>query len=188
MPASRFTCPECDATIRLSPTAPAGKKVRCPECDALVRPPTDDDAPAPAARRSSRRDDGDYDRPRRSGSRGKKKAQESNAPLYIVGSVILALLVVGGVVGAVLITRDKNNETPVLANNSDAGAKARNPAGAPAGVPKAAAPPKATGPRVVGLNVGNEAPDIEAEDLDGETFKLSDYRGKVVMLDFWGDW
>jgi peroxiredoxin len=32
------------------------------------------------------------------------------------------------------------------------------------------------------------APDIESEDLDGVKFKLSDYRGKVVVLDFWGDW
>ncbi len=38
------------------------------------------------------------------------------------------------------------------------------------------------------LAVGKVAPDIEAEDLDGVSFKLSDYRGKVVMLDFWGDW
>jgi len=36
--------------------------------------------------------------------------------------------------------------------------------------------------------VGNVAPDIDGIDLDGEAFKLSDYRGKVVMLDFWGDW
>ena len=40
----------------------------------------------------------------------------------------------------------------------------------------------------VGLAIGNQAPEIEAEDLDGQTFKLSDYRGKVVMLDFWGNW
>ena len=26
------------------------------------------------------------------------------------------------------------------------------------------------------------------EDLDGTPMKLSDYRGKVVVLDFWGDW
>jgi AhpC/TSA family len=35
------------------------------------------------------------------------------------------------------------------------------------------------------LRVGKEAPDIEGEDQDGKRFKLSDYRGKVVLLDFW---
>jgi len=38
------------------------------------------------------------------------------------------------------------------------------------------------------LGIGKEAPDIEANDLDGVSFKLSDYRGKVVVIDFWGDW
>jgi cytochrome oxidase Cu insertion factor (SCO1/SenC/PrrC family) len=32
------------------------------------------------------------------------------------------------------------------------------------------------------------APEIEGEDQDGVTFKLSDYRGKVILLDFWGNW
>lgn len=40
------------------------------------------------------------------------------------------------------------------------------------------------GPRAL----GKIAPEIEAEDLDSENFKLSDYRGKVVMIDFWGNW
>lgn len=35
------------------------------------------------------------------------------------------------------------------------------------------------------LAVGKEAPEIEGEDQDGQGFKLSDYRGKVVLLDFW---
>jgi AhpC/TSA family len=35
------------------------------------------------------------------------------------------------------------------------------------------------------LAVGKEAPNIEGEDQDGQRFKLSDYRGKVVLLDFW---
>ena len=35
------------------------------------------------------------------------------------------------------------------------------------------------------LAIGKEAPDIEGEDQDGKRFKLSDYRGKVVLLDFW---
>lgn len=40
----------------------------------------------------------------------------------------------------------------------------------------------------VGLEVGNLAPEIEGVELGGTTMKLSDYRGKVVLLDFWGDW
>jgi hypothetical protein len=35
------------------------------------------------------------------------------------------------------------------------------------------------------LSVGKEAPEIEGEDQDGKRLKLSDYRGKVVLLDFW---
>jgi thiol-disulfide isomerase/thioredoxin len=38
------------------------------------------------------------------------------------------------------------------------------------------------------LQVGMVAPEIEGNDLDDIPFKLSDYRGKVVMLDFWGHW
>ena len=38
------------------------------------------------------------------------------------------------------------------------------------------------------LQVGSEIPDIEGPDVDGQVFRLADYRGKVVMLDFWGDW
>lgn len=35
------------------------------------------------------------------------------------------------------------------------------------------------------LRVGKQALDIEGEDQNGQRFKLSDYRGKVVLLDFW---
>jgi hypothetical protein len=38
------------------------------------------------------------------------------------------------------------------------------------------------------LRIGKVAPDIEGEDIDGVKFKLRDYRGKVVVLSFWGDW
>ncbi len=38
------------------------------------------------------------------------------------------------------------------------------------------------------LQNGMPAPEIIGEDLDGVEFKLSDYLGKVVVLDFWGDW
>jgi len=38
------------------------------------------------------------------------------------------------------------------------------------------------------FSLGMTAPDIEGIDLDGVAFKLSDYQGKVVFVDFWGDW
>jgi len=38
------------------------------------------------------------------------------------------------------------------------------------------------------LTVGKLAPDIVGNDLDGEPLKLSDYRGKVVVLVFSADW
>lgn len=38
------------------------------------------------------------------------------------------------------------------------------------------------------LAIGKQAPDIAGKDADGVAFKLSDYRGKVVVLDFWGFW
>jgi cytochrome oxidase Cu insertion factor (SCO1/SenC/PrrC family) len=33
--------------------------------------------------------------------------------------------------------------------------------------------------------VGKHAAKIEGEDSHGKTFQLADYRGKVVLLDFW---
>jgi hypothetical protein len=36
------------------------------------------------------------------------------------------------------------------------------------------------------LRVGRTAPDFETVDQDGVAFRLSDYRGRVVVLDFWG--
>src|SRR5262245_20218268 len=38
------------------------------------------------------------------------------------------------------------------------------------------------------LEVGRPAPPIEGEDLDGQPLRLADFRGKVVLLVFWGSW
>jgi thiol-disulfide isomerase/thioredoxin len=45
----------------------------------------------------------------------------------------------------------------------------------------------ASGP-VQGSAVGKPAPDFELETLDGRKVKLSDYRGKAVLLNFWATW
>ena len=36
--------------------------------------------------------------------------------------------------------------------------------------------------------VGDEAPDVSMQDPDGNTRRLSDLRGKVVLVDFWASW
>jgi peroxiredoxin len=36
------------------------------------------------------------------------------------------------------------------------------------------------------LTIGSPAPETEGQDLEGRPLKLSDYRGKVVLLIFWG--
>lgn len=38
------------------------------------------------------------------------------------------------------------------------------------------------------LVAGMEAPEIEMADRDGKTRRLSDLRGKVVLIDFWASW
>ena len=35
--------------------------------------------------------------------------------------------------------------------------------------------------------VGKAAPEVKGTDQDGKHFKLSDYKGKVVLLDFWSE-
>lgn len=39
-----------------------------------------------------------------------------------------------------------------------------------------------------GLEIGQQAPNFELTSLSGETFKLSDYKGQMVMLNFWASW
>ncbi len=38
------------------------------------------------------------------------------------------------------------------------------------------------------VKVGDEAPNFSLQQLDGEPVKLSDLRGKAVLLNFWGSW
>ena len=42
--------------------------------------------------------------------------------------------------------------------------------------------------RICHLSIGRVAPEIEGEDIFGKTFKLSEHRGRVVVLSFWGHW
>ena len=40
----------------------------------------------------------------------------------------------------------------------------------------------------IGVGIGNKAPELTGKTPTGETIKLSDTKGKLVLLDFWAAW
>ena len=114
--------------------------------------------------------------------RGQRRAEGSS----VLAPLLVGVLILAATVGlALLWHRSGERDAEATRDRAD-----RGEAGSPADrdsktvLPR---PPSGAAP-VEGLQVGNLAPEIEGEDLDGRPFKLSDYRGKVVVLDFWGNW
>lgn len=40
----------------------------------------------------------------------------------------------------------------------------------------------------LGVNIGNKAPELMGKSLKGKEIRLSDTRGKLVLIDFWAGW
>jgi thiol-disulfide isomerase/thioredoxin len=151
---------------------PPPREIKCRKCGTVYPPPGEDDEPAPA--RAPRR-----------------KSQAGSLALILVvigGSLaLLGLLVVTAVILGAVFWFHRDNPVakapdlaPVLVEVGKVPlAKAPNP-------PPVVAP--AGGPGGVGTQVGMSASEIDGEDINGNHIKLSDFRGKVVLLDFWGHW
>lgn len=43
-------------------------------------------------------------------------------------------------------------------------------------------------PAKIGTSIGDEAPDIVMDGIDGKPMKLSSLRGRLVLIDFWASW
>jgi len=57
-----------------------------------------------------------------------------------------------------------------------------------AGTAFSPATPVAGGDPKVGTNIGDRAPDLAYANPDGKVMKLSELRGKYVLIDFWASW
>jgi len=116
----------------------------------------------------------------------KRRREEGGIEIGKLLAVAAAVVLIGGASAAAVwffALKDRPNQTAQ---------------GAPAPPPDTVLPPPPGGgrvlpdlpgnDRVVGTEVGNLAPEISGEMLSGMAYNLSDFRGKVVLLDFWGDW
>lgn len=48
--------------------------------------------------------------------------------------------------------------------------------------------PKKPNQPVVGLEIGNKAPELKFQDPQGKMIALSSLKGKMVLIDFWASW
>jgi hypothetical protein len=127
--------------------------------------------------------DEDWDNDFDDGPRRREETSQSGTLIVIFGMVaVIALVAIGGTAAlAIFMMRSAPRTAPVAA---------QAPAPAPMPFPpnQKGSPPAGRPSTPDNLQIGKEAPEIEGEDIDGKRFKLSDYKGKVVVLDFWGNW
>ena len=103
--------------------------------------------------------------------------------LFLFGVIIL--LAFAGLTACENQNLDKN-QTPEVPS-------ARPLATLPLSLPQITFPPKASAPsatKTPGISPrrGSYAPDFQLKDLNGNKVLLKDFRGKVVLLNFWASW
>ena len=98
-------------------------------------------------------------------------------PIILGMVAALALLVLSSCSG-------NSSEVAPSASTSPAPA-----ASTPAATPAVSTPlPESEAAPSVGITEGKLAPDFQLNDLNGKQVSLLDFRGKVVLLNFWATW
>ncbi len=101
--------------------------------------------------------------------------------------ILCALLLAAVVLSACTTGSPFGDPTaPVATATVQAAPETPSSADEPTQAPTVAQQPTAAEPQTIAK--GMEAPDFTLQDLNGEERSLSDFRGKVVMLNFWASW
>ena len=126
-------------------------------------------------------------RPTRTWSRHK------TASIILLLTVCLTLSCAQSSSGGLPLAAEPTSPVPTPTTSPDPPTAAPEPTPAPPSPtphPTVTATPAPT-PRTITTRVQREskvAPDFEVETFDGETLRLSDLNGKVVVLNFWASW
>ena len=91
--------------------------------------------------------------------------------------IVAAIVLVGGLY--YFVTRDNGNllvEDPPVSDET------------PETPSKVVIPARPETPKYPDIAVGELAPDFTLKNLSGEEVSLSDYKGKIVMINFWATW
>ena len=184
----KVTCHACHAVLNSAQELPPGKRIKCSACGAIfaIGDAGVAEKSAPAAQPLHRSSDVHVDeeferRPARRRSLPPIEKPPTNLAVVLtlcaVGALVFIGIVAAGVVGAVWYFSDRNardfndanNPRPVIVTGGGSDLELI--------IDKLQNGPKK----------GDVAPEIEGEDFDGKKFKLREFRGKVVLLYFWGD-
>ncbi len=116
---------------------------------------------------------------KRSSKKFKKKKKEASVSPWVILAAVLITMVGAGWGGyALLSNKGASKDQQALKTPPKNNASPRN----------AARPGMVNNFFQIKLTEGTVVPDIVGEDLEKAEFRLSDHKGKVILLDFWGFW
>ncbi|MCK4357022.1 TlpA family protein disulfide reductase [Candidatus Bipolaricaulota bacterium] len=109
---------------------------------------------------------------------------------WLIPFVVIVLLVVAGTIARRLLVDYSPAQVPtVVTSGTDEARNIPSPSTEEQERP-ASTDPSPDGPVATptGIHVGETAPEFTLKDFNGKSVSLSDYRGEVVIIDFWASW